>query len=119
MKTFAIKTGAAIAVIVLAVLMGSGATGFMMDGVGLLNAAGSSHAGLSAGDLRVWKLVANLAAGPIVAGVCGAGIFFWARGRFFPAAYDKKWRAWIFPVFIGLVSAGLSLVFGLLITPSL
>ena len=114
MKSSTVKIVTAIVAIFLAVLMGGGGAGYAIDLRGLLSGALGANAGLSADAVKTWTLVANLVIGPIVAGACGAAVLVVARRRFFPTEYTEKWRAWLFPAVVGLVSAALYFVIALL-----
>ena len=114
MKNLAVKIVVVMGVICVAVVVGAGGTGFMLDGLGYLSARSITDSGYSADNLRLWVVVAYFVFGPLIAGVCGAWLLVVARRRWFPVADEEKQRAWIFPAVIGLASAVVSFVLTLL-----
>jgi hypothetical protein len=114
MKNLAIKIVVAIGVICVAVVVGAGGTGFMLDSLSYLNAGGANNPGYSTGNLTPWALAAYFVVGPLIAGACGAWLLGVARRRWFPAADENQQRSWVFPAVIGLASAVASFVISLL-----
>jgi hypothetical protein len=110
MRNLVIKIVVAIGVVCIAVVVGAGGTGFMLDVLGYLHASSVIDPGYSADNLKLWVVVAYFVFGPLIAGVCGAWLLVVARRRWFPVTDKAKRRAWVFPAVIGLASAVVSFV---------
>jgi len=114
MKNLTVKIVVAIGAICIAVVVGAGGTGFMLDGLGYLNARNVGGPGYSVDNLMPWALAAYFVVGPLIAGASGAWLLGVARRRWFPVTDEAKRRAWVFPAIIGLASAAVSFVLTLL-----